>query len=161
MNKPLILSALLLLSAGCGGSSGGGLASPDAVAEALAQFGANAAPRATGVLDSDAPSSPMCFHSSTPLDLVWGGRKGVGSAQRRTRGRVLHHGSIKLGTTHLEGDIATLGEVSPQAVGAALVEAFEGGLGASFEQEVPGETEFLHARAREDHFTSEAFLRRR
>jgi hypothetical protein len=35
MKKPLILSTLLLLSAGCGGSSGGGTSSPEAVAKAL------------------------------------------------------------------------------------------------------------------------------
>lgn len=43
---------------------------------------------------SDRPGSPWCFHRSTPLCLVLDGRKVLGSAQRRSRGWVLHHGSL-------------------------------------------------------------------
>ncbi len=40
--------------------------------------------------------TPWCFEKSSHLDLVWEGRKLAGSAQRRTGGRILHHGSLPL-----------------------------------------------------------------
>lgn len=78
-----------------------------AVQSALEELGVPARPRGASDLVSDRLDTGMCFHHSTELDLAWGCRKGVGSAQRRKNGRVLHHGSIKLGTSALEGDIAT------------------------------------------------------
>jgi lipoate-protein ligase A len=97
------------------------------IARALHEFGASARRVGSDALQSDLAGTGMCFHKSTPQDLAWGDRKGVGSAQRRTKGRVLHHGSIKLGTSALEGCIATLEEVrpaiSPAEVGRALVQA--------------------------------------
>jgi lipoyl(octanoyl) transferase len=131
-----------------------------ALADALARHGAGAGPRAERALLSDDPASPMCFHNSTALDLAWDGRKGVGSAQRRSGGRVLHHGSIKLGTTALEGAIATAA-VSAQELGRSLAEALARRFGLAFDEEAPAEEELLHARAREGFFTSDAFLRRR
>lgn len=81
-----------------------------ALAKALAHYGVEAKLRGgVGPIASDLEGTGMCFHASTAQDLCWDGRKGVGSAQRRTGGRVLHHGSIKIGTSPLEGDIATLG----------------------------------------------------
>ena len=132
-----------------------------ALAKALARHGAPAVPRGAGALASDAPGSPMCFHGSTALDLAWGGRKGVGSAQRRSGGRVLHHGSIKLGTTPLEGSIATVADASPQELGRTLVLALGERFGLAFEGEAPRPEELLAARARESFFTSPGFLRRR
>jgi lipoate-protein ligase A len=131
------------------------------IAEALAARGARAAPRAAAALASDDAASPMCFHGSAPVDLAWGGRKGVGSAQRRTGGRVLHHGSIKLGTSPLEGAIATLAGVTAEDLADDVAAAFATGLGVAIEAGAPREEELLHARAREAHFTSEAFVRRR
>lgn len=132
-----------------------------ALSAALARHGAPAEPRAARQLASDDPQSPMCFHRSTPLDLAWGGRKGVGSAQRRTGGRVLHHGSIKLGATALEGEVAAVGDASPEELGHSVAEALAGLLGLSFSEEAPSEDELLQARAREPFFVSPAFLRRR
>ena len=70
-----------------------------------------------------------------------GPAKGVGSAQRRTRGRVLHHGSIKLGTTPLEGDIARvdrqLAGLDARAIAPALRRAIERGLDVRIEAGVP------------------------
>jgi lipoate-protein ligase A len=63
-----------------------------------------------GALSSDRAGTGMCFHTSTPLDVVWDGRKGIGSAQRRTGGRVLHHGSIKLASSPHEPEIATVAD---------------------------------------------------
>ena len=113
---------------------------------------------------SDRAESNMCFHASTPLDLVWDDRKGVGSAQRRTGGRVLHHGSIKLGTTPLEGDVAQVHTrrpgVSALELSGLLVEAF----GTAGYRQEPGtltQAESEHAGSRAAHFRSRAHLERR
>jgi lipoate-protein ligase A len=45
---------------------------------------------------SDRGGSPWCFERSTPLCLTLDGRKVLGSAQRRVRGWILHHGSLAL-----------------------------------------------------------------
>jgi lipoate-protein ligase A len=132
-----------------------------AIARALAGFGPAAELRGARALASEDPSSPMCFHNSTDLDLAWGGRKGVGSAQRRSGGRVLHHGSIKLGSTPLEGPIASVGAADAEVLGDALAAALEELLGARLVEAAPGADELLHARAREEHFSSRAFLERR
>jgi lipoate-protein ligase A len=96
-----------------------------AIAAALARFGVDAAPRGERSLASDVAGTGMCFHASHPLDLVWeqdgGLRKGVGSAQRRKGGRVVHHGSIKLGRDPLEPGVAVVpGDPDPLDVGRAL-----------------------------------------
>jgi len=49
-----------------------------------------------------------CFYSVTRYDLVGGGRKLVGSAQRRVKGRVLHHGSIPLTRNPMTPEAADL-----------------------------------------------------
>jgi lipoate-protein ligase A len=102
-----------------------------AIALALAEFGVEAGLRGARALASDRADTGMCFHHSTELDLVWSDRKGVGSAQRRKSGRVLHHGSIKLGSSPLEGDIATL---EPEHRGLTPAE-FAPALRAAFERE--------------------------
>lgn len=43
-----------------------------------------------------ATTSPLCFHHLTPGDVVLAGSKVVGSAQRKARGALLHHGGILL-----------------------------------------------------------------
>ncbi|MHC4261900.1 MAG: lipoate--protein ligase family protein [Planctomycetota bacterium] len=82
-------------------------------------------------LDSERRGTGMCFHESHPLDVVWasdgGLRKGVGSAQRRKGGRVLHHGSIKLAPDPLEEGVAHVPDASdPRELAAALVPALTG-----------------------------------
>ena len=47
-------------------------------------------------LRSDRPGSPWCFERATELCLALDGKKVLGSAQRRVRGWVLHHGSLAL-----------------------------------------------------------------
>ncbi|HCL31897.1 MAG TPA: lipoate--protein ligase family protein [Candidatus Latescibacteria bacterium] len=46
--------------------------------------------------------SGACFASTARWELTCGGRKLVGSAQRRTRGALLQHGSILVGAEHLQ-----------------------------------------------------------
>lgn len=135
------------------------------IARALLRFGTTARPVGDAALRSDTLGTGMCFHKSTPQDLAWGGRKGVGSAQRRTKGRVLHHGSIKLGSSKLEGSIATLdehgGAPTPAAVGRALVEALTADFGLRFEAEQP--SGLLRERAGElgARYSAPDFLHRR
>ncbi len=136
-----------------------------AVACALRQHGVEAQLRCQSSALSDREATGMCFHKSTAQDLVWGGRKGVGSAQRRTNGRVLHHGSIKLASSELEGEIATLREAAPglDAAGLAggLLEAFRSELGLSFEVSVPSSEERASARTLGSRYLDPQFLRRR
>ncbi|MEM6571325.1 MAG: biotin/lipoate A/B protein ligase family protein [Planctomycetota bacterium] len=117
-----------------------------AIARALEDLGLPAAgDRGAREVASDVEGTGMCFHESTPLDPCWARAdgalaKGVGTAQRRSQGRVLHHGSIKLGPSPLEPEIATLSEVgidvTVNAAGEALVRAVESVLGVRVE---PGE----------------------
>jgi lipoate-protein ligase A len=116
-------------------------------------------------LASDREGTGMCFHASTPLDIVWNARKGVGSAQRRRGGRVLHHGSIKLASSPLEGAIATIGESAPgvdlAALAAVLRETFESALGISLESGVPSPAERLRARELGRRYLEREFVERR
>lgn len=117
-------------------------------------------------LRSDRKATGMCFHESTQLDVAWGGKKGVGSAQRRRGGRVLHHGSIKLDTTHLEESIATLGDYLPaeDPIGAlvnALRREMETHFGVRFEPSHPSESEKDAAKELGRRYSSDAFLHRR
>jgi len=135
------------------------------LAGAFAELGVAAALRGAAAVASDRPASGMCFHRSTPLDLVWDGRKGVGSAQRRTRGRVLHHGSIKLGATPLETGVAVLRAHAPRLdawdLAARVRAGFERELGCVFAPEEPRDDERAQAAERAAHYRSTAFVRRR
>ena len=137
----------------------------DLLREALGGLGVAAELRGDQPLSSDRAQSAMCFHSSTPLDLQWDGAKGVGSAQRRSRGRVLHHGSIKLGTTPLEGPIATLRSRAPDLSASRLADrvqgVFEARLGIVCRPSDPTASEAEYARTRAPFFLSEPHLRRR
>jgi hypothetical protein len=103
----------------------------------------------------------MCFHASTALDLVWNGRKGVGSAQRRSRGRVLHHGSIKLGASPLEAGVATVPEVAPEDFAPVLAETLTDVLGLAFHAAEPEPAELALARERGARYLDPDFVRRR
>jgi lipoate-protein ligase A len=66
-----------------------------AIAQALKEAGLETAPLAL----SHAPASPAggaCFANPAPRDLLAGGRKIGGAAQRRTRSGLLHQGSVLL-----------------------------------------------------------------
>jgi len=137
----------------------------EAIAVALAEVGVPARMRGDERLASDRSGTGMCFHKSTPLDLAWNGRKGVGSAQRRKNGRVLHHGSIKLGTSPLEGSIATAGEhqagISAEILAPGLREAFARTLGVSLEAAVPTPDERVRTKFLGRRYVSPEFVRRR
>jgi lipoyl(octanoyl) transferase len=136
-----------------------------AIARALAELGVEAGMRGDAALDSDRADTGMCFHVSTDLDLVWGARKGVGSAQRRKGGRVLHHGSIKLGSSPLEGAIATVAEHAPDVTAETLApvlrRALAEELDLAFEAGVPDADERGDARRLGRRYVDPAFVRRR
>ena len=62
-------------------------------------------------LRSDVAGSPWCFEDSSPLDLVTGRRKLLGSAARRRRGWILFHGSLVLQAPRETPGVAELGVV--------------------------------------------------
>ncbi|HBV62565.1 MAG TPA: lipoate--protein ligase family protein [Rhodopirellula sp.] len=73
-----------------------------AIAEALANFGAQAVPfRCTGLEPpSESRNSQfLCFQRRTAEDLIVSGYKVLGSAQRKSRTAVLQHGSLLLCTS--------------------------------------------------------------
>lgn len=135
------------------------------LAGALADFGVDASLRGESSPNSDRTGTGMCFHQSTPLDLVWDRAKGVGSAQRRTAGRVLHHGSIKLGPTELDSGVAQVGSdtsrPAPQDLAEAIRIQFEDLLGVQFASSQLDLRERRRAEDRGPHFYSVAFLNRR
>jgi lipoate-protein ligase A len=136
-----------------------------AIQVALAEVGVPAEIRGERDLVSDREGTGMCFHKSSPIDLVWGDRKGVGSAQRRKGGRVLHHGSIKLGSSPLEGAIATAEEhqagLSPEIFAPILLRAFAGTLGVEFEAAVPEPEERVRTKFLGRRYVDPEFVRRR
>ena len=136
-----------------------------AIVAALAEVGVRAELRGGRDLASDREGTGMCFHASTALDVVWNERKGVGSAQRRRHGRVLHHGSIKIASSPLEGSIATIGEVSSgtdaASFAAVLRAAFERELGLALESGVPSPDERSRARELGKRYLEREFVERR
>ncbi len=59
----------------------------------------------------------LCFRSHAPYDLMAGGEKLAGSAQRRTRRGVLQHGSVVLNRTHPVQPSASVGEQVGETAG--------------------------------------------
>lgn len=101
------------------------------IKEALGAVGVDASAREES---SDGPDPVLCFHRVTALDLVVGGLKLVGSAQRRAHGRVLQHGSIVLAANPLQPGTAALDAVlgrpvMPEELADAIIRAFDGPLG--------------------------------
>ena len=134
-----------------------------AIRKALAEVGVPAEIRGARDLVSDREGTGMCFHKSSAIDLVWGERKGVGSAQRRKGGRVLHHGSIKLGTSPLEGSIATADEhsasLTAETFAPFLRRAFEESFEVALEAAVPSPDERTRAKLLGKRYVDPAFIR--
>lgn len=98
----------------------------EALIAALAGFGISA--RMRGVAVPEAESSFLCFRRGDPRDVLVGGSKVIGSAQRRRRGAVLQHGSILLAASPLTPEVPGLFDLvaglpeSPQFTAAEFVE---------------------------------------
>jgi len=135
------------------------------LARVFAALGVRAALRGAESLRSERAGTGMCFHHSTPLDLAWDDAKGVGSAQRRRGGRVLHHGSIKLGASALEEGVATLrahaAALEPATLAERIAAEWERTFGCAFAREEPAPAELEHASARAAFYRSDEFVRRR
>lgn len=135
------------------------------IALTLGQFGLRAALCSERALRSDRAGTGMCFHASTSLDLAWNDRKGVGSAQRRAGGRILHHGSIKLARDPLEEGVATVSDcgarIAPQELAARVAAVFTSELGIELVREETDAEELALARRRAARFVEPAFLHRR
>lgn len=88
-----------------------------------------------GLCDGPTGASPLvCFSRPQRYDVVVGGRKLLGSAQRRRRGAFLQHGSLVLSPNEFAPEAVSLRELIPgpiqqEALIEALVAAFCDGLG--------------------------------
>lgn len=136
-----------------------------AIAASLLPFGIDASERGAGAPLSDRPGTGMCFHRSSALDLVWNGRKGAGSAQRRKGARVLHHGSIKLACDPLEPGTAFVeragGTLEAPEYAPYLRSALEQALGVRLASDVPTPAERTRARGLAARYLDPDFVRRR
>jgi len=136
-----------------------------AIAHALEEFGVDARMREERELLSEDPDTGMCFHASSPVDLVWGERKGVGSAQRRRAKRILHHGSIKLAASRYETGVATASDggrdIDCALFAPVLLRAFEAQFGVAFDPAEPTDDELELAEELGGRYESTDFVRRR
>jgi lipoate-protein ligase A len=118
----------------------------DALEAALRGLGVAVDRAPAGRAGAPGPGEFDCFAAPAGHELCAGGRKLVGSAQRRSGGGILQHGSIRLTpdpeaacrATGLAGEGATsLAELGvacePERVAAAVAEALAARLGAAFE----------------------------
>ncbi len=110
--------------------------------------------------------TPWCFEKSSHLDLVWEGRKLAGSAQRRTGGRLLHHGSLPLQANPSTPKSAWVSlaagrDVSFEETARAFAKAMESTFGIRLEpgELLPGERERARRLVEERH-GAPAFVRR-
>jgi lipoate-protein ligase A len=74
--------------------------------------------RAASAGETPAPQrqSFLCFQRRSPGDVLVGGVKIAGSAQRRCRGAVLQHGSLLLARSHAAPELDGLKELSGRAI---------------------------------------------
>ncbi len=142
----------------------------EAVIAALAALGVpGPRMRRDAAVGSDLRSTGMCFHESTSQDICWAGpegelAKGVGTAQRRTAGRILHHGSIKLGPSPLEAQVATAADcgvtVDVESAGRALAAAFAREFEVELISTTPEEELLAAAATMAPRYSDPAFVRR-
>lgn len=111
-----------------------------AIADALARLGVPLAPRSAPI--GRAGLTGMCFANPTDYDLVAGGRKLVGSAQRRRGRAFLQHGSLPVSPDReVPGAVSLtelLGGPAPPAesIEQAIVDAFQERLGPAVDDAV-------------------------
>lgn len=123
----------------------------DAVAHGLRGLGVIASAREDlPAASDDAAGDVVCFHRATRFDLVADARKIVGSAQRRTRDRVLHHGSVPVRANPLAVEAACIDRLVGRAVPFedvedALIQGFGDRLGVCLEAATPSATETARA----------------
>jgi lipoate-protein ligase A len=82
----------------------------------LGRFGLSTGLR--GTAPPEKSSEFLCFGRADGFDLVMGGHKVLGSAQRRRKGAVLQHGSLILSQSEFATEFIGLSELSGRAVSA-------------------------------------------
>lgn len=118
-----------------------------AFARALQRLGVECGPREEQVLRSDSTQAAwLCFYRSSALDLAARGRKLLGSAQRRVRERVLHHGSLPLAANPCTPQAISVEELRGRStpreeVEAALIEEIAQAFGVVLEPALPSHEE--------------------
>jgi lipoate-protein ligase A len=87
-------------------------------------------------LPQDVERPFLCFARRTPGDVLIGGCKIAGSAQRRRRRAILQHGSVLLASSAFAPELPGLAELTGQAISAAsLVELFQNAVADRFNLE--------------------------
>lgn len=137
-----------------------------AIVDSLAEFGVSAQPfrlAGSGLGEEDAF---LCFQRRTAEDLIVGGYKIVGSAQRRVRAALLQHGSILLKASpsapELPGvfDLTSV-PVSIDELCTRLAEVVGRWMGIRWQREDLKENEKLRATELETRFKSSGWWLRR
>jgi len=88
----------------------------DAIRSTLSTYGVAASGVSCG--EDKKLGSFLCFQHQTPADLLIGGHKIVGSAQRKRRGAVMQHGSILLQRSPLAPVLPGVGELAQVQIDA-------------------------------------------
>jgi lipoate-protein ligase A len=84
----------------------------EAFAALFRSHGVNADRRGTVFKLESAPRPFLCFTDCDPEDIVSGGNKVVGSAQRRRSGAVLQHGSVLLAPSRATPELPGAGDLA-------------------------------------------------
>jgi lipoate-protein ligase A len=117
------------------------------VTAALAKLGLTVVP---GAGEPEAAPAGLCFDAHTRYDLLAGGRKVFGSAQRRGGDRFLLHGTLVLEPNPLVGGAVSVTELAGRPVGraemeTAFVAAVQEVTGAVLRAGSPTAQEWTHA----------------
>jgi len=140
-----------------------------AIAAGFKRLGVDSEQRESKPVDNSQTSSAAgrCFYRVTRYDLVSGGVKLVGSAQRRTKGRVLHHGSIPLDKNPLTPGSADLSSLSGRTISyedakEAVCAGIEESLSVKLVESLPDQSFFDEAKhLAESKYDSAEWIKRR
>lgn len=140
----------------------------DTLIEALGQLGVEARPCQPPPGDRTAAEPFLCFRRRAAGDVLAGGVKVAGSAQRRSRGAVLQHGSVLLARSAAAPELDGLGEaagrpVAPEQLIEAWLPRLAGRLGVEWRREPLSGSERARATelARSKYESEDWTLRRR
>ncbi len=93
----------------------------ESLIEALSNWRVSAKLQETAV-PGNSPDPPfLCFQRRAPRDVVIGGSKIAGSAQRRRRSAVLQHGSVLLRASTVAKELPGIEEVTGKRIEAAVL----------------------------------------
>jgi lipoate-protein ligase A len=91
-------------------------AAHEALIETLAGLGIAAVQSGPAPTPPDREQPFLCFLRRSPVDVLVGGSKVCGSAQRRRRGAILQHGSLILGRSPAAPELPGLADLGPVCV---------------------------------------------